>query len=131
MVFPSLTPVSSRVWLTVKPRSKIIITSRSPLKTYWQDPRVEFVAIDFLADLETIVKQMLVVPECQQITHAYFASYVHSDDFSLLSVRNVPLFENFLTAVDHVAEKSLERVCLQTGGKVSFLFLSLMYMLCI
>lgn len=102
-------------------RSKIIITSRSPLKGYWQDPRVEFIALDFLEPVETIVSKM--APYCHDVTHAYYASYVHTDDFARLKVLNVPLFENFLTAIDQVARNTLQRVCLQTGGKVSFVML--------
>ncbi|KAF9890060.1 hypothetical protein FE257_006740 [Aspergillus nanangensis] len=74
---------------------RIVITSRSPLKSFWQDPRIDFVAIDFLAPLDEIIEKC---PE---------------------SDLNVPLFENFLTATDTVARSSLQRVCLQTGGKNS------------
>ncbi|KAL4943641.1 hypothetical protein BDV06DRAFT_221093 [Aspergillus oleicola] len=95
--------------------SKIIITSRSPLKGYWQDPRVEFIALDFLEPIETIISKM--APYCSGVTHAYFTSYVHTDDFAKLKDLNVPLFENFLTAIDRVARNSLQRICLQTGGK--------------
>ncbi|KAL5046074.1 hypothetical protein BDW71DRAFT_70485 [Aspergillus fruticulosus] len=95
--------------------SKIIITSRRPLKNYWQDPRVEFIALDFLEPVETIVSKM--TPYCGDVTHAYFTSYVHTDDFAKLKEYNVPLFENFLTALDQVARDTLQRVCLQTGGK--------------
>ncbi|KAL4974756.1 hypothetical protein BDW66DRAFT_161055 [Aspergillus desertorum] len=73
--------------------SKIIITSRRPLKNYWQDPRVQFIALDFLEPVETIISKIRV---------------------------NVPLFENFLTAIDQVARDKLQRVCLQTGGKRTF-----------
>lgn len=52
------------------------------------------------------------------MTHAFFASYVHSDDFKVLKESNLPLFKNFLYAIDAVAGDSLERVVLQTGGKV-------------
>ncbi len=96
--------------------SSIIVSSRSPLKNYWQDPRVEFVAIDFLNDVDTILSKL--PPSCKKITHAYFASYVHTDNFAKLREYNVPLFENFLTAIDRVAGDNLQRVCLQTGGKV-------------
>lgn len=99
-------------------RSKIIVTSRSPLPSCWVDPRVEFVAIDFLKPVETIVNQIKTL--CKDVTHAYFTSYVHSVDFSILAEKNCPLFRNFLEAVDSVCPK-LERVCLQTGGKVSFI----------
>ena len=96
--------------------SRIVVTSRSPLKNYWQDPRIEFLAIDFLEPVETIIQKM--VPYCQDISHAFYTSYVHTDDFTKLRDLNVPLFENFLTALDLVAGTSLQRVCLQTGGKV-------------
>jgi hypothetical protein len=77
---------------------------------------VEFVAIDFLKPAETIVDQIKSI--CKDVTHAYFTSYVHSMDFSTLAEKNCPLFRNFLDAVD-TACPNLERVCLQTGGKVS------------
>ncbi|PVH77017.1 nucleoside-diphosphate-sugar epimerase GsfE [Cadophora sp. DSE1049] len=95
--------------------SRIIVTSRSPLKNYWQDPRVEFLALDFLDPVDTLIQKMQHV--CQDVTHAYFAAYVHTDGFEKLRELNVPLFENFLTAIDTVAGESLQRVCLQTGGK--------------
>ncbi|CAG8228947.1 unnamed protein product [Penicillium salamii] len=94
--------------------SKIIITSRRPLESSWVDPRVEFVAIDFLKPAETIVDQIKTI--CKDVTHAYFTSYVHSMDFSTLAEKNCPLFRNFLDAVD-TACPNLERICLQTGGK--------------
>lgn len=99
-----------------KLRERIIITSRTPTKTHWQDPRVEFVAIDFLAPLEEVIQAM--ESHCSGVTHAYFTSYVHIDNFKLLAETNIPLFENFLNAIDAVAGDSLQRVCLQTGGKV-------------
>ena len=98
-------------------RSRIVITSRSPLKNFWQDYRVEFVAIDFLKPIEEIIQKL--APFCTDVTHAFFTSYAHTDDFERLRDLNVPLFENFLTAIDKVASGSLERICLQTGGKVS------------
>lgn len=98
------------------PRSKIVITSRRPLFYYWQDPRIEFIAVDFLSPLEIITSKLRKV--CQDVTHAYFTSYVHVADFESLRDKNVPLFQNFLQAIDAVAP-SLQRVCLQTGCKVS------------
>lgn len=73
-------------------------------------------AIDFLDPVETIMEKMM--PYCRDVSHAFFTSYVHTDDFKKLRDMNVPLFENFLTAIDTVAGESLQRVCLQTGGKV-------------
>lgn len=92
-----------------------MITSRRPLFYCWQDPRIEFVAVDLLEPLDGIIKQLSKV--CKNVTHAYFASYIHVDDFKSLRDKNVPLFQNFLEAIDIVAPK-LERVCLQTGNKV-------------
>ncbi|PYH28648.1 SDR family oxidoreductase [Aspergillus neoniger CBS 115656] len=94
--------------------SKIIVTSRRPLPTPWIDPRVEFVAVDFLESVETIISKLKDI--CAPVTHAYFTSYVHDDDFRVLREKNVPLFRNFLDAVDAVCP-GLQRVSLQTGGK--------------
>ncbi|OJJ70048.1 hypothetical protein ASPBRDRAFT_208735 [Aspergillus brasiliensis CBS 101740] len=94
--------------------SKIIVTSRRPLPTPWIDPRVEFVAVDFLEPVETIIAKIKEI--CAPVTHAYFTSYVHDDDFRVLREKNVPLFRNFLDAVDAVCP-ALRRVSLQTGGK--------------
>ncbi|KEF51219.1 uncharacterized protein A1O9_12722 [Exophiala aquamarina CBS 119918] len=95
--------------------SKIIVSSKSVLLERWQDPRIEFIALDFLEPVDSIIKQM--TPSCQAITHAFYTSYVHSEDFAKLPEYNIPLFKNFLTAVDSVAGKNLLRVCLQTGAK--------------
>ncbi|KAB8208680.1 hypothetical protein BDV34DRAFT_210730 [Aspergillus parasiticus] len=94
--------------------SKIIVTSRRPLAYFWPDPRVEFVAVDFLEPVEKIVAKLRNI--CAPVTHTYFTSYVHHDDFRVLKEKNVPLFKNFMDAVDEVCP-NLERVCLQTGGK--------------
>jgi nucleoside-diphosphate-sugar epimerase len=101
--------------LTTCNRSKIIVTSRRSLPNAWIDPRVEFVAVDFLDPVENIIAKLKDI--CADTTHAFFTSYVHNDDFKLLRDQNVPLFRNFLDAVDTVCPK-LQRVCLQTGGKV-------------
>jgi hypothetical protein len=97
-------------------RSKIIVTSRRPLPNAWIDPRVKFVAVDFLDSVEKIIATLKSV--CSEVTHAFFTSYVHSDDFKVLRDKNIPLFRNFLDSVDAICSK-LQRVCLQTGGKVS------------
>ncbi|KAJ6009000.1 nucleoside-diphosphate-sugar epimerase GsfE [Penicillium canescens] len=94
--------------------SKIIVTSRSQLQSYWVDPRVEFIALDFLEHKETLVRKMKAI--CSDVTHAYFTSYIHNNDFFKLAEKNCPLFRNFLEAIDTVCP-ILERVCLQTGGK--------------
>lgn len=77
---------------------------------------MEFVALDFLEPVASLIRKMS--PVCENVTHTYFTSYVHTDDFGKLRDMNVPLFENFLTAIDAVAGESLQRICLQTGGKV-------------
>ncbi|KAJ5711862.1 hypothetical protein N7488_006018 [Penicillium malachiteum] len=94
--------------------SKIIVTSRRPLPNAWIDPRVEFVAVDFLDSVEIIIAKLEDI--CADVTHTFFTSYVHHDDFRVLRDKNVPLFHNFLDAVD-TACPNLQRVCLQTGGK--------------
>ncbi|KAM5364979.1 hypothetical protein ACJZ2D_011239 [Fusarium nematophilum] len=93
---------------------RVVTTQRTRPKVFWQDPRVEFIAIDFLAPLEDTVAKMQAL--CEDVTHAYFTSYAHTDELAKLGELNVPLFENFLLAIDRVA-RSLQRVCLQTGGK--------------
>ncbi|KAM0332013.1 hypothetical protein ACHAQA_002279 [Verticillium albo-atrum] len=96
--------------------SKIVITSRrTPTQVFWQDPRIRFIALDFLKPVDELVEAMK--PWCHDVTHAFFASYVHSADFAKLRDYNVPLFKNFLGSIDTVAWNSLQRVCLSTGGK--------------
>ncbi|GLA73901.1 hypothetical protein AtubIFM55763_004835 [Aspergillus tubingensis] len=108
---PSYHPTNSIIKYS---RSKIIVSSRRPLPTPWIDPRVEFVAVDFLESVETIISKLKDI--CAPVTHAYFTSYVHDDDFRVLREKNVPLFRNFLDAMDAVCP-GLQRVSLQTGGK--------------
>jgi nucleoside-diphosphate-sugar epimerase len=96
--------------------SKIIVSSRSPLASFWQDYRVEFVAIDFLRPVDEVIA-ILEEHGCQDMTHAYFTSYVHKENFDDLKEANIPLFKNFMDAISTVAGSNLERVCLQTGGK--------------
>lgn len=97
-------------------RSKIVITTRRvPKWPLWQDPRIRFIALDFLKPADELVQ--LMKPLCHDVTHAFFASYVHDVDFAKLKNYNVPLFQNFLLATDQ-SSKSLQRVILHTGGKV-------------
>ncbi|EWG48593.1 hypothetical protein FVEG_16288 [Fusarium verticillioides 7600] len=96
--------------------SKIIITSRRvPKQSVWQDHRVKFIALDFLNLVEELIKHM--APLCHDVTHAFFTSYVHTANFAKLRDSNIPSFHNFLVAIDIVAASTLQRVCLQTGGK--------------
>ncbi|KAM5363919.1 hypothetical protein ACJZ2D_011771 [Fusarium nematophilum] len=96
--------------------SKIVITSRrTPTQVFWQDPRIRFVALDFLQPVEDLIEAM--TPFCHDVTHAFFASYVHHADFKKLKDYNIPLFNKFLVSIDTVAAKTLQRVCLSTGGK--------------
>lgn len=94
--------------------SKIITTSRSPFKTTVSDDRIEFIALDFTQSPQELTGRMSDV--CSGVTHAYFSSYVHKDDFRELNSANQALFENFLLALLEIAPK-LENVTLQTGGK--------------
>lgn len=54
---------------------------------------------------------------CQNVTHVFYTSYAHSDDFKGLPERNVPLFRGFMDVIDAVCPR-LQRVCIYTGGKV-------------
>jgi nucleoside-diphosphate-sugar epimerase len=94
--------------------SRFIVTSRSPFKTTVQDDRITFLALDFSEDSKALARQMQAV--CKDVTHAYFSSYVHKDDFPALNTANQALFENFLAALLDVAP-DLQNVTLQTGGK--------------
>jgi len=94
--------------------AQFIVTSRSPFKTSVTDPRITFIALDFSKPPADLIKQMHKV--CSKVTHAYFSSYVHKDDFAELNTANQALFENFLTALIATAP-NLENCTLQTGGK--------------
>ncbi|GME35737.1 Nucleoside-diphosphate-sugar epimerase [Neofusicoccum parvum] len=99
--------------------SKIVISSRKRPTVYWSDPRVEWVSIDFLKPVEEIVDALN--PFCKDVTHAFFSSYIHAEDLSKLPEKNVPLFKNFVDAIEIVSPK-LQRISLQTGGKYYGLF---------
>jgi nucleoside-diphosphate-sugar epimerase len=94
--------------------SEIIVTSRSPFKALVHDPRIKFIALDFTQEPSKLA--VLMQDSCASVTHAYFSSYVHKDDFVELNTANQSLFENFLQALLHVTPK-LENCTLQTGGK--------------
>ncbi|KAH6689894.1 hypothetical protein F5X68DRAFT_131409 [Plectosphaerella plurivora] len=94
--------------------SSIVATSLSPLKTRAKDSRISFIPLDFTKSSKDIIPEMQEA--CSEVTHAYFSSYVHEDDFAQLNVANAQLFENFLDALLAVAPK-LESCVLQTGGK--------------
>lgn len=88
------------------------------MKSVYTDSRVRFVALDFLRPAEEIVEKIKDL--CKDVTHTFFTSYIHDNDFLKLHVKNGPLFRSFLEAVD-LACSRLERVVLQTGGKVRLL----------
>jgi nucleoside-diphosphate-sugar epimerase len=92
----------------------IIVTSRSPFNPTVTDSRIKFIALDFTDDVSCLVEKMQEV--CGPVSHAYFCSYLHKDDFAESYTANKTLFENFLSAIDKTAPK-LENVTLQTGGK--------------
>ncbi|KAL1614490.1 hypothetical protein SLS54_009748 [Diplodia seriata] len=79
-------------------RSKIVISSLRPSSVVWTDPRIQFVAVDFLGSQEKAVKALREL--CQDITHVYFTSYVHNDDLNKLVEKNVPLFKNFMEVIE-------------------------------
>lgn len=74
----------------------------------------QFIALDYTQDVKTLVQEQQDI--CANVTHAYFCSYVHKDDFAALNAANQALFENFLASLEQVAPK-LQNVTLQTGGK--------------
>jgi nucleoside-diphosphate-sugar epimerase len=92
----------------------LIVTSRSPFNPTVTDPRVKYIALDFTDDVSCLVEKMKEV--CGPVSHAYFCSYLHKDDFSESYVANKTLFENFLSAIEQTAPK-LQNITLQTGGK--------------
>ncbi|KAH7139919.1 hypothetical protein B0J13DRAFT_639028 [Dactylonectria estremocensis] len=94
--------------------SNIIATSLSPLQSRMQDSRVSFIPLDFTKGSHELIQAMKET--CSEVTHAYFSSYVHNDDFKELNAANARLFENFLDALIAVAPR-LECCVLQTGGK--------------
>lgn len=65
--------------------------------------------------MDELVEKLRAV--AHDVTHAFYASYVHSVDFVKLKEANVPMFKNFLLAIDQ-SSKSLQRVVIHTGGKV-------------
>ena len=94
--------------------SNFIVTSRSPLQLSISDPRISFIALDFTKSPAKLAP--LVQDTCSSVTHAFFSSYIHKDDFHELNTANQALFENFLTTLVQVSPK-LQNVTLQTGGK--------------
>lgn len=99
---------------TAREWSKIIVTSRSPFKTTVQDDRITFIALDLSSDPSILIEKMSSL--CAEVTHAYFSSYVHKDDFAELNKANQALFSNFLDALTAVSP-NLQNCTLQTGGK--------------
>lgn len=96
-------------------RSQIVVSSRRQLPAYWADPRIDFVAIDFTDPVEENVNRLKSL--CRDVTHVFYTSYVHADDFKGLPEKNVPLFKCFMDVMDIVCPR-LQRVCIYTGGKV-------------
>lgn len=94
--------------------SEIIVTSRSPFQTIVSDSRIKFIALDFSQDVKTLTNAMEDI--CHNVTHAYFSSYVHKDDFAELNTANEKLFSSFLDSIITTAP-NLQNVTLQTGGK--------------
>ncbi|MCJ1441275.1 MAG: hypothetical protein MMC23_001761 [Stictis urceolatum] len=94
--------------------SQIVVTSRSPFKPTVQDPRIVFIALDFTQPPSYLVQ--LMEDTCSPVTHAYYTSYIHKDDFAERSTANRALFENFLGAFTETAPR-LENVTLQTSSR--------------
>ncbi|KAB8229678.1 uncharacterized protein BDW43DRAFT_302957 [Aspergillus alliaceus] len=79
----------------------IIVTSGGPFNPTVTDPRIKFIALDFTHDTPSLVEKMKEV--CGPVSHAYFCSYLHKDDFAESYAANKTLFENFLRALDKTA----------------------------
>ncbi|KAH8893970.1 hypothetical protein GQ53DRAFT_717713 [Thozetella sp. PMI_491] len=94
--------------------STIVVTTRSSLAATVNDKRVKFISLDFTNDPSELIAAMR--PLCGDVTHAYFSSYVHKDDFGELNESNRTIFQNFLDSLLAVSPK-LECCLLQTGGK--------------
>ena len=88
---------------TAEDWESIIVTSRSPFKSTVTDPRVKFIALDFTEDVSSLVRKMEGV--CESVTHAYFCSYIHKDDFAELNAANAQLFDHFIEAIEKVATR--------------------------
>ncbi|KAB8277634.1 hypothetical protein BDV30DRAFT_234505 [Aspergillus minisclerotigenes] len=94
---------------------RIIITSHSPMTLVVQDPRVDFLALDFSKPVDVLAQDMSRL--CTEVTHAHFSSYVHKDSFAELNVADRSLFKKFLDALLLVVGNCLQNCTLQTGGK--------------
>ncbi|KAF7621241.1 hypothetical protein AFLA_011548 [Aspergillus flavus NRRL3357] len=94
---------------------RIIITSHFPLTLVMQDPRVDFLALDFSKPVDVLAQDMSRL--CTEVTHAHFSSYVHKDSFAELNVANRLLSKNFLDALLLVVRNCLQNCTLQMGGK--------------
>ena len=94
--------------------SRIIATSRSPARLPFKDPRLLFIPLDFSQPVDHLVE--LMQESCSKVTHAFFSSYVHRDEFADLVSENCALFQNFITSLVQVAP-FLRNITLQTGGK--------------
>ncbi|KAI5367305.1 Putative NAD(P)-binding domain superfamily [Septoria linicola] len=93
--------------------SRIVVTSRSPLRKTYTDARVHYVQLDFQQRPGELID--LMANSCADVTHAFFASYLHTDNFGDLNKINTTLFENFLLALTSVA-RGLKRCVLQTDS---------------
>lgn len=94
--------------------SELIATSRSSLEIIATDDRIKFIPLDFTKPPAELISEMRTI--CSKVTHAFFSSYIHDDDFAQLNVKNAGIFEHFLDSITAVAP-ALEAVVLQTGGK--------------
>ena len=94
--------------------SRIVVTSRRPLATKYDDPRVSFVSLDLLQDQKTLID--VFKKDASDVTHAYFSAYIHREDFQELNRANTGIFDNFLDALE-ASCANLANVTLQTGGK--------------
>ncbi|KAL4901615.1 hypothetical protein BDW74DRAFT_181622 [Aspergillus multicolor] len=89
---------------------RIIVTAPRLQSTYWSDPRVEFVALDFMQRAISPVKTLPATFD--HITHVFLASCEHADQEEADA-----MFAFLMKAASEKAKGTLQRVTLQVRGK--------------
>jgi hypothetical protein len=113
--YPTPTTFSRVIGLTSRPLA--IEDSGLP-----KDPRLElYVNLDLSKDVAGIVTYLQAIPEIQNITHVYFAAYVHlgwgASDSVSRARENVKFLTNAVAAIEAVCP-NMQFFTFPTGGKV-------------
>ncbi|KAM3424916.1 hypothetical protein BST61_g6890 [Cercospora zeina] len=93
--------------------AQIIVCSTSTPCGRVHDDRIHSIDVDFSQHPGTLIEQMK--GPFANITHAFFCSCMHKQDFGELNKANAALFENFLLALTAIAS-GLENVTLLSGA---------------